>query len=115
MEALILKLLPMLITLLNEPALRDLLRQAGQAGFPEVPRQQAPDAAVALLDRGGTKWLQTGLNLCGYKLDVDGIYGPATRSAVSMFQETHKLVVDGWAGDATTAAIQAELLKRNAQ
>jgi peptidoglycan hydrolase-like protein with peptidoglycan-binding domain len=42
---------------------------------------------------------------------VDGEYGPQTQAAVKQFQETHGLVADGWAGDATHVALQLALSK----
>ncbi|MFT8640080.1 peptidoglycan-binding protein [Bifidobacterium sp.] len=45
------------------------------------------------------------LNVYGYKLVVDGSYGPATRAAVANFQKTHGLTVDGYAGPATQAKL----------
>jgi peptidoglycan hydrolase-like protein with peptidoglycan-binding domain len=60
------------------------------------------------------KWLQTALNILGATppLDVDGEYGPMTKDSVLQFQKAHELVADGWAGDATHAAMQLALSKR---
>lgn len=44
------------------------------------------------------KDLQEKLKKLGYKIDVDGIYGKQTKSAVYQFQEKYKLVEDGLAG-----------------
>ena len=55
------------------------------------------------------KWLQTTLNGLGYDTGaVDGIYGDKTKAAVSAYQTAKGLVVDGWAGISTTAALVAE-------
>lgn len=51
------------------------------------------------------KWLQTKLNLRGYFLDTDGIFGEKTLGAVIDFQKKEKLVVDGLVGKATIAAL----------
>lgn len=58
------------------------------------------------------KWLQWQLNSFGYKLDIDGDFGPLTKSAVIEYQKTHldvngnKLVVDGIAGSKTLGALK---------
>ncbi len=47
--------------------------------------------------------LQRLLNWLGYKLDVDGDFGPLTRSAVMQFQKKYKLDVDGLFGEKSLA------------
>lgn len=60
----------------------------------------------------GVRWLQDSLNkVQGSELKVDGSYGRHTRAAVRQFQASHKLAVDGQAGDLTCAAIDVELAK----
>jgi lysozyme family protein len=56
-------------------------------------------------------WLQTSLNKLGTTpvLDVDGVNGAGTRTAVRAFQTSKGLTVDGLAGPATIAAIKAAL------
>lgn len=69
---------------------------------------------------GGVKnWLQKGdtgpavrnlqalLNGRGYRLSVDGSFGPKTQAAVRSFQMATHLVIDGLAGPATMAALRA--------
>lgn len=53
------------------------------------------------------RWLQASLNgILGIALEVDGDYGPLTKSAVAEFQRRNPpLVVDGWAGIQTEAQI----------
>ncbi len=46
-------------------------------------------------------WLQEALRRLGYKLTVDGSYGPETMRTVKQFQEDYKLIIDGWAGPNT--------------
>jgi peptidoglycan hydrolase-like protein with peptidoglycan-binding domain len=54
------------------------------------------------------KWVQISLNkLLGLRLAVDGISGPATRSAVRAFQGQKGLAVDGIVGPITEAALVA--------
>ena len=63
------------------------------------------------LRRGSTgeevKYMQSLLAKAGSGLQVDGIFGPGTMSAVRAFQQKHNLVVDGIVGPKTWA----ELLK----
>ena len=47
------------------------------------------------------KWLQNRLNELGYKLSIDGSFGPDTRTKVKDFQKKMHLKVDGWVGPAT--------------
>ena len=101
----------------EDNAPRDLLPLLGQIGkqmFPTIDDSLAPvAAATTMFDPVRVKWLQTALNLLGANppLDVDGEYGPNTKTAVQRFQETHGLVSDGWAGDVTHSALQLALSK----
>ncbi|GHU87135.1 hypothetical protein FACS1894202_00790 [Clostridia bacterium] len=57
-------------------------------------------------DKGDiVKECQTALNKFGYKLAVDGSFGPVTDAAVRDFQKSKALVVDGWVGPKTWAAL----------
>lgn len=52
------------------------------------------------------RWVQSFLNrLLGFRLAVDGISGPATRSAVRGFQQKSGLTVDGILGPETEGAL----------
>ncbi len=51
------------------------------------------------------KALQQLLNILGYGLATDGIFGSGTNSAVRSFQSKQGLVVDGYVGSATWAAL----------
>lgn len=53
------------------------------------------------------RWLQQRLGRHGCAISIDGSFGFATKSAVQMFQRKKGLVVDGIAGKATIAALQA--------
>lgn len=59
----------------------------------------------------GVKTLQTNLNKLGYKLTVDGSYGPACIAAIKDFQQKHGLAVDGVCGIATGLKLKEELDK----
>jgi murein L,D-transpeptidase YcbB/YkuD len=99
----------------NAGDLLPLLREIGKQKFPGIDERFAPAAAAStMFDPIRIKWLQTALNALGASppLDVDGEYGPMTKDAVLQFQRTHELVADGWAGDATHAALQLALSKK---
>lgn len=54
------------------------------------------------------RWVQSSLNkLMGLRLAVDGILGPATRSAIRSFQQRRGLTVDGIVGPKTETALIA--------
>ena len=54
------------------------------------------------------RWVQSSLNRAmGLRLAVDGILGPATRSAVRNFQQRQGLIVDGIVGPQTEAKLRA--------
>jgi outer membrane protein OmpA-like peptidoglycan-associated protein len=56
------------------------------------------------------RWVQTSLNkILGLRLAVDGIVGPATRSAIRNFQGQRGLTVDGIVGPQTEAALRTAL------
>lgn len=52
------------------------------------------------------KTLQTMLNVFGYRLAVDGCWGPLTQAAVLDFQRKQKIDVDGIVGPITWARLQ---------
>jgi len=54
------------------------------------------------------KMLQTSLNQKGFKLTVDGIFGDLTLAAVKNYQGLNALIVDGLAGPATFAKLNAK-------
>lgn len=67
-----------------------------------------PDGAVRRGDRGeSVRWVQWMLVKCGYSLDVDGSYGPKTKTAVRTFQANNGLESDGIAGPKTRARLKA--------
>lgn len=78
---------------------------------PQPANDVAPSAAVSGPGVLDARWLQVSLNKLGAvpQLDVDGISGPSTRSAVRKFQTSKGLVADGLVGPATIAAIKTSL------
>ena len=54
------------------------------------------------------KTLQERLNSNGYKLDVDGNFGPKTQAAVKDYQKKNKLTVDGIVGNNTWGTLTKE-------
>jgi peptidoglycan hydrolase-like protein with peptidoglycan-binding domain len=53
--------------------------------------------------------LQQALKMLGYRITVDGDYGPETRQAVTSFQMHAGIVADGMAGAQTEAQLLNEL------
>ena len=74
-------------------------RTGPEGGGEPTIEQGSTGAAVTALQRD--------LNILGYKLTVDGDFGPATRSAVITFQRRHSLSQDGIVGPLTWAAIDS--------
>jgi peptidoglycan hydrolase-like protein with peptidoglycan-binding domain len=110
----LLRLLPLIIAGAQRiPELQQipiLLRQLGTTTFPGLSADQASIAAATTLDANGVKWVQTALNvLLNASLEVDGVYGPATKAAVTRFQSANKLEADGWAGTKTADALRGAL------
>ncbi len=52
-------------------------------------------------DGGAVYMLQELLIKAGYEIKADGIFGPATESAVTAYQEVHNITVDGIVGQST--------------
>lgn len=50
-------------------------------------------------------WLQAVLKKGGYKVDIDGTFGPGTKSAVQQFQRDYGLTADGIVGTGTKAKL----------
>lgn len=74
-----------------------------KAGIPAPTDPTRP----RLGDRGDlVKVVQNLLNLHGYGLDVDGVFGPKTDIAVRDFQTRHRLDVDGIVGPQTMTALE---------
>jgi len=103
------KLLPQISKAIEEtvrlmPQVRELLIKIAPEFFGQAAAKE-PKYDVA--------WVQRSLNaLTNAGLVVDNDYGPLTKKAIEDFQTSLGLVVDGWAGAATCAAIDAELAKR---
>lgn len=86
-----------------------------KGGVEQVAKPKATTAKAPYDLRYGdtgtlVKELQTDLNKAGYKLAVDGSFGPAVERAVKAFQSANKLGVDGIHGPASQAKL-AEVLK----
>jgi peptidoglycan hydrolase-like protein with peptidoglycan-binding domain len=80
----------------------------------DAPPGGAPPPPPASADHNqfSVEWLQKGLNKVNNAgLVVDGKYGEATRKAVSDYQKKkgQGLLVDGWAGVQTCAALYDDL------
>jgi hypothetical protein len=113
----LLKILPTILTVINNPAVQSLLpllSKVGTATFPDIrDPNKAAEAAASLFDPENIKWVQTVLNLAqGENLEVDGEPGEATQAAIKKFQQTNRLEVDGWPGTKTNDALRALLVKK---
>ncbi|OLS02379.1 polysaccharide deacetylase family protein [Tissierella creatinophila] len=74
--------------------------------------QELPNVNLTYLQRGqAVKDLQSALNKIGYKLDVDGVYGPNTRSAILDFQRKYPSLVDDGKYGPKTRAVLMKVLK----
>lgn len=77
-----------------------------------VPSAQPVPAGVGgVVLEHDVRWLQASLNALGYRppLKVDGSYGRRTHAAVVSYQRAFHLDVDGIAGPETISAIEAHL------
>lgn len=83
----------------------DLVTKAGAELFPNLTTTQQVQAGATRFDMTTAKRIQTQLVALGAKLDVDGYYGNATKTAVKAFQSSHGLDADGWVGPLTQAAL----------
>ena len=83
---------------------------AGQSAAPAPPPSFTPSGTMRHdLAPGSLEWVQASLNKLGASaipLTVDGLDGPATRSAAKAFQALEKLTVDGDVGPQTIAALE---------
>lgn len=58
------------------------------------------------IDDPDVRHLQQMLNVLGYKVTVDGLYGNEVVKVVAAYQKANKLVADGVAGRVTMAAVE---------
>jgi peptidoglycan hydrolase-like protein with peptidoglycan-binding domain len=80
-----------------------------EALSPEL-EASGPSAGVGRNSPDYIRWVQQSLNqIMGLRLAVDGIMGPATRSAIRSFQQKRGLIADGIVGPKTEAAMRAGL------
>lgn len=88
------------------PDVSNVLKDIGGKFFPRAAPDVQVVAGATAVDIQGVAGLQTLLNQkLNAGLTVDGIYGSATRDAVSKFQSANGLKVDGVAGTNTKAAL----------
>lgn len=109
-----LKFLPVLMAMLDNPVVKQVLEQFGKMAkseFPALPVEQAQEAMGTVSRENEVLWIQTALVLLGTSVTIDGNYGADTKSAVSSFQAKNGLGVDGWAGKVTQQKLRDMLLK----
>jgi hypothetical protein len=86
---------------LQKPCL--LSPDKGSTSSPVKPK------TLLLPDVHSTSGLQQALKMLGYRIAVDGNYGPETRQAVTSFQRHAGIAADGVAGVQTEAKLLTEL------
>ena len=64
-----------------------------------------PYTGAAESNRSQVSAVQAELKARGYRIKIDGAYGPKTRAAVKSFQRKHRLQVDGQIGPQTLHAL----------
>lgn len=97
------------------PQLMAIFQELGADLFPTLPPDAQAKAGAVIADPAKVLFVQNAINTLGLAsppLVADGHYGQITKAAVEAFQTAHGMTVDGWAGDVTAAALQAELDKR---
>lgn len=108
-----LRFLPVLISIMQSPAAKQVLDAFGgmaQKEFPTLPPEQAQEAMSTVSRENEVLWIQTALTMLGTATPVDGVYGPGVKSVVSDFQGKNGLSVDGWAGKETQKKMRDMLL-----
>jgi hypothetical protein len=82
------------------------IRQLHAAGVFKGSPDTLPGPSLSIGDRGQqVRRLQEALNARGENLTADGIFGPATHTAVISFQARNGLTPDGIVGPRTRAAL----------
>jgi len=79
----------------------------GRPKYDNAVMIEEPTTNVKLNQKGdGVRWVQEFLNLWGYTIATDGIFGKNTLSAVTALQKTAGLDIDGVVGKKTRAALK---------
>lgn len=101
--------------ILESTPLHDFFTSIGAALFPDVrPELQSSAAITTSFAPEYVKKVQNSLNVLvrpSPPLDVDGHYGKMTQQVTKMYQSSHGLDADGWAGDKTMAQLAVDLAK----
>lgn len=101
------KLLPAPSTEFTPPAVPETTTVTDNDADPEAEEESAELPTLRQGMRGSAvTWLQETLKARGfYTSEIDGVFGPATETAVMDFQESVQLVADGVVGPATWRAL----------
>jgi N-acetyl-anhydromuramyl-L-alanine amidase AmpD len=98
---------------------RILKVSTGSAGTATTPAKEASTTSSTLLRMGSrgdaVKLLQHRLNLVGYSLDEDGIWGTKTDNTVRVYQKKAGLEVDGVVGPLTQEKLIQDAILTRAQ
>lgn len=82
---------------------------------------QSPQQAVSAINQSLTlahpevdvKWMQNALRVCGFDPGpADGVYGQRTNKAVTDYQKSRGLQVDGWPGPQTISSLHKDMSNR---
>ena len=80
------------------------------ADYPGINPYEEPTALLRKGSKGvGVRWLQFELREAGFDIEIDGQFGPATDKAVRAFQKSAKLDVDGLVGKNTRSALKNDV------
>jgi N-acetyl-anhydromuramyl-L-alanine amidase AmpD len=88
------------------------LGDEGESAAAPPAHDPPPQILVKGEANDAVKTVQQMLVKCGYRLKVDGNFGPATAAAVRSFQHSHGLKVDGIVGPLTWRALKTAISDR---
>ncbi|MDR2736461.1 MAG: N-acetylmuramoyl-L-alanine amidase [Gracilibacteraceae bacterium] len=78
-------------------------------GIAKCPYSEPANTLGSGAKGSGVQWIQWHLNLRGYDLATDGVFGPLTLAAARDFQSKSGLTVDGLVGPLTRNKLKADM------